>query len=286
MKITTEFDDTLLQNEDKFANEFFKQFPLTKRRVQLGDVMEKEYNFPTLYGDVTCAQAIFLCSYEAALKIMPHEKIKPIRARKDYGVVGIACYEYKNVLGIPAYNEIALTIAVDVDNPKSKVLLPLITNKYSGYYVFSMPVTSRENCLRGNHIWGLPKVTQEIDIDTSGPEAIIHAFDDAGNEYFKLRVPKEGKATPMDESTYLYSQLNGEINKAQTAFRATFAISKNMGVLLNPQKQPDKPYLELDDSPYGKAIAALDLQPMPLQLRYAEHMNACFDYYDESFKLR
>ena len=285
MKITSEFDKTLLQNDDRFTNEFFNQFPLTKRKVRLGDVMEKEYNFPTWYGDVTCAQAIFLCSYKAALKMMPHEKIVPIRARKDYAIVGIACYEYKNVLGIPPYNEIALTIAVDVDKPKSSVLLPLITNNYSGYYVFSMPVTSRENCLRGNHIWGLPKVTHEIDIDTSGAEALVCARDEEGNEYFRLRVPKEGKPTPMNEVTYLFSKLNGEINRAQTAFKADFAITKNMGVLLNPGKKPDKPYLELDGSPYGKAIAGLGIEPMPLQLRYAEHMNACFDFYDESFRL-
>jgi hypothetical protein len=31
--------------------------------------------------------------------------------------------------------------------------------------VFGMPVTSRENQLRGNKLWGLPKVTQQIDIE-------------------------------------------------------------------------------------------------------------------------
>jgi len=46
-------------------------------------------------------------------------------------------------------------------------LLPMIAdNMFSklGYYVFGMPVTSKENQIRGNKIWGLPKVTQDIDI--------------------------------------------------------------------------------------------------------------------------
>ena len=286
MKITTEFNADLLDNNDKFTDDFFGRFTPVKRKVQLGDVMEKEYSFPTFYGDVTCAQAIFLCSYDAALKLMPHEKVKPIRARKDRAVLAIACYEYKNVMGIPPYNEIALMIAVDVDKAKNPVLMPLIKNNYSGYYVFSMPVTSYENCLRGNHIWGLPKVTEEIDVDTSGDEAVIVCRDENNKEYFRLRVPKKGKPTAMDETTFLFSKHDGEINKAQTSFVGNFAITKNMGVLLNPKKSPDNPYLTLADSPSGKAISDLDISPMPLQLRYAEHMNACFDYYDESYELK
>ena len=38
--------------------------------------------------------------------------------------------------------------------------------KKKGYYVFSMPVTSLENQIRGTTIWGLPKVVEEIDIAT------------------------------------------------------------------------------------------------------------------------
>ena len=285
MKILDTFDTTLLANEDKFQDSFYKRFTLRKRKVQLTDTIEKEYEFPTLYGDVTCAQAIFLCSHEAACAMMPHEKIMPVRARKDKAVMAVSCYEYKNVLGIPPYNEIAFTFAVEVDKPKSSVLLPLMFNNYSGYFVFSMPVTSRENCLRGNNIWGLPKVTQEIDIDVSGSDAVVAAYED-GAEYFSLRVPKAGKPTAMDEKTYLYSKLNGRILKAETNFKGDFLITKNMGVLLNPSKEPKTPLLKLGGTPCGETLKKLKLEPTPLQLRYVEHMTACFDYYDEAYELR
>lgn len=285
MKILDTFDTTLLANEDKFQDDFYKRFKLVPRKIQLTEDIEKEYQFPTFYGDVTCAQAIFLCSYDAACDLMPHGKIKPVRALKNRAVMAVSCYEYKNVLGIPPYNEIAFTLAVEVDKPKSRKLLPLILNNYSGYYVFSMPVTSRENCLRGNNIWGLPKVTQEIDIDVSGSEALISAFED-GVEYFSLRVPKAGKATAMDENTYLFSKLNGKILKAETNFKGNFNISKNMGVLLNPSKAPDKPFLRLGATPCGEVLKKLQIDPTPLQLRYVEHMTACFDFYDESYELK
>ncbi|MFB0920199.1 MAG: acetoacetate decarboxylase family protein [Oscillospiraceae bacterium] len=286
MKILSDFDATLLQNDDKFEDAFFKRFSLKKHSVRLSDSIEKDYSFPTFYGDVTCSQAIFLCSYEEALKLMPHEKIKPVRALKGRAVLAISCYEYKNVMGIPPYNEVALTIAVQADKTRNPVLLPLMFNNYSGYYVFSMPVTSRENCIRGNTIWGLPKVTQEIDIDISGDEAVTVCREADGTEYFRLRVPKAGKLTKMDETTYLYTKLNGKILKARTDFKGDFAISKNMGVLLKPEKSPDKPFLTLSDTPCGKAIKKLKIDPTPLQLRYVEHMNSCFDFYDETYELR
>jgi hypothetical protein len=131
MKILNSFDGSLLANEDKFQDNFYKRFQLVKRKVRLTDTIEKEYQFPTLYGDVTCVQAIFLCSYEAALRLMPHGKVRPVRARRDRAVMAVSCYEYKNVLGIPPYNEIAFTLAVDVDKAKSPVLLPLVFNNYS-----------------------------------------------------------------------------------------------------------------------------------------------------------
>ena len=286
MNILHDFDGSLLANEDKFNDDFFKRFRLKKRKVQLGDVMEKEYSFPTFYGDVTCAQAIFLCSYAEALKLMPHEKIKPVRALKNRAVLAISCYEYKNVMGVPPYNEIALTIAVEVDKKKSPILLPLMFDNYSGYYVFSMPVTSRENCLRGNYIWGLPKVMQEIDVNIDGDEAVVVGREIDGREYFRLRVPKAGSPKKMDVTSYLYTKLNGKILKARTDFKGDFLITKNMGVLLNPNTIPGKPFLTLGDTPCGNQIKALKVDPMPLQLRYVEHMDSCFDFYDENYELK
>ena len=284
MKVLETFDKTLLANEDKFQDQFFKRFRLKKRKIRLTNNIEKEYDFPTFYGDVTCCQAIFLCSLDAAAALMPHPSVRPVRALKKHAVMAVSCYEYKNVQGIPPYNEIAFTIAVDVEKKKSPVLLPLMRNSYSGYFVFSMPVTSRENCIRGNVIWGLPKVTQEIDIYVSGNEALVKAYEN-GTEYFSLRVPKKGKETPMDETTWLFPKLNGVVHRAQTNFKGDFLIAKNLGVLLNPGKVPAKPFLTIGDTPCGKALKDLRLSPMPLQLRYVEHMAACFDYYDESYSL-
>lgn len=285
MDVLKEFDQTLLKNEDKFNDPFFKRFQLKKRTVQLGDVMKKEYQFPTFYSDVTCAQAIYLCSYEKALNLMPHSKIKPVRMPGGRAVLAISCYEYKNVLGIPPYNEIAFTIAVEVDKEKSPVLMPLLKNTNSGFYVFSMPVTSRENCLRGNYIWGLPKVTERIDIVREGGECVIRSFEEDGSEYFCLRVPVDGKPKDFDTKTYLFSKLNGRILKAETNFKATMNMNMFVKTLISKNAKPKKEYLKLSDTKSGKTLKDLDISPLPLQFRYGEHMNSCFDFYDESYNL-
>ncbi len=286
MKILNDFDNSLLANDSMFTDDFFKKFKLRKRKVQLGDQMEKEYSFPIFYSDVTCAQAVFLCSYDEALKLMPHEKIKPVRARKDRALLAISAYEYKNIMGLPPYNEIAFTIAVQADNPKNTGLLPIIPKNYSGYYVFSMPVTSRENCLRGNNIWGLPKITQEIDINGFGSEVVITCREADEGEYFRLRVPKAGSPTHVEETTYHYTKLNGKIRKSRTDYTGDFYITKNRSVLLNPDVVPEKLYLTFGDTPCGNAIKDLKIDPKPLQLRYVEHMNSCSDFYDENYDLK
>ena len=151
-------------------------------------------------------------------------------------------------------------------------MLPLLKNTNSGFYVFSMPVTSRENCLRGNYIWGLPKVTQRIDIDKEGDECVIKCYEEDGREYFDLRVPVTGKPEEFDTNTFLFSELNGKILKAETNFKATMNVNMFAKTLLFKNAKPKKEYLKLSGTKSGKALRDLRY-PLPLQFRYAEHMN-------------
>jgi len=206
MKATYDFDETLLENEDKFQNEFFSRFTLrhAPEPLQLSDTIAKNYKFPTFYNDVTCAIGIFLCSYEKAYNLVSQTfgpRVKPVMMTQNRSIVAFSCYEYKNVMNVAPYNEIAMTIPIMVDPKVNVPLLPMIADKRFpnfGYYVFGMPVTSKENQIRGNKIWGLPKVTQEIDITEKDNKCVIVAKEETGEPYFKLRVPMNGKPTDFD----------------------------------------------------------------------------------------
>lgn len=288
MKPTYTYDETLLDNAAEFTDEFYKRFTLRHAPIPLSldDKITKDYLFPTFYGDVTCAMGIFLCSYEKAQKIMPHPLIKPVKMTKGRSMVAFSCYEYKNVMGVAPYNEIAMTIPVMV-NPKVNVpILPTLLSSFKnfGYYVFSMPVTSLENKIRGNKIWGLPKVVREIDLYEEKGDCVTTCREDSGEKYFELRVPIEGKKTPFDETTYLYSVLEKDLLKSKTNFKADFNVTKHMNLLFKKDVKPDKAYITIGNTPSGKALLDLDIEEHPFQLRFAKHMTSCFDLRNPEYK--
>lgn len=288
MKPTTDFVQEMLENEHLFTDKFFKRHTLrhAPKPLRLSDKVSKNYMFPTFYGDVTCAMAIFLCDYKKAKALMPHPKVKPVKMTMGRSIVAFSCYEYKNVMNVPPYNEIAMTIPVMVDPMVNVPVLPMVTEffKEFGYYVFSMPVTSLENRIRGNEIWGLPKVVREIDIYEEGGDCVTVANEENGEPYIKLRVPMDGKSEDFDVSSKLYSRLGDQFLQSETNFKATFNVTKHMDLLFKKGKKPDREYLWLGEGPSAEAARSLGIEEHPFQLRFAKHMNACFDLPNPSYR--
>lgn len=278
----------LLANDNRFTDPFFQRFRLRHRAtpLALSATVQKDYLFPTFYGNVSCAQAIFLCNYERAQALLPHPKMKPVRMPGGRAALVLASYIYRNVMHIAPYNEIAMTIPVRLDPVANVPLLPLLTPwfKNFGYYVFNMPVTSKENRIRGNAIWGLPKVLHDIDIRIQDGLCETTAIDEAGEEYLRLRVPTLGTATAFDTRAQLYSRLDQQLLQSSTYFKATFHINKHLAALRRKPPTPTMPYLTLGQGRYAEQLRALEIEPLPLQLRFADHMNACFDLANTEFQ--
>ncbi len=291
MKATYDFDETMLNNEDKFQNDFFDRFTLrhAPQPLQLNDTISKNYRFPTFYSDVTCAIGIFLCSYDKAYNLVCKTfgpKVKPIMMTHNRSLIAFSCYEYKNVMNVAPYNEIAMTIPVMVDPVVNMPLLPMIADKLFsnfGYYVFGMPVTSKENQIRGNKIWGLPKITQEIDIFEKEDNCVIVAKEETGEPYFKLRVPMGGKPTDFDVTSNLYTRLGDAFLQSETNFKATFNVTKYMQLLLKKGQTPDQTYLILGDSESAQVLKNLEIEAHPFQFRFAKGMSSCFDLPNPDF---
>jgi len=280
MKPNTRLEPSLVDNSSSFTDPFFQRFTLrpAPTPLELREGLSKTYSFPTLYADVTCAIAIFLCSWERAAAIMPHPSMKPVKMPGGRSVVLFSCYEYKNVMNLAPYNEIAMTIPIMVNAGYSPPLLPLVMDfKKKGYYVFSMPVTSLENQIRGEKIWGLPKIVEDIDISTEGSHCTTIAKDDRGEVYFELSVPKTGSTKHFDETGHLYSMLDGQLTKSQTNFQGAFAVTTNPSLLWKQGQRPDRPTLRLGTSSRADDIRALKIEEVAFQFRFAESMNSCFD---------
>ena len=281
MKPTFDYGAPLLKNEAKFQDPFFQRFRLSKASApfQLDEKISKSYLFPIFYADVTCAIGIFMCDHGKAQAILPHPKMKPVKMTRGRSVVVLACYEYKNVMNVMPYNEIAMMIPIMADPIVNIPVLPVVLPFFRkfGYYVFGMPVTSKENQLRGERIWGLPKVTREVDIFEQGGDCVGIAREESGTPYVELRVPMRGSVTEFDVRTNLYSQLGGDFLRSEVCFKGSFKVTKHMKCLAGKGLKPDRPYLKIADTPSAQILRSLDIEEHPFQLRYARHMNSALE---------
>lgn len=284
MKANFDIPAGLLDNGQLFQNDFFRRFTLrhAERPLKLTDTVSKDYLFPTFYGDVTCAIAIFLCSYQKAAELLSRELdplVRPVRMPGGRSLVAFSCYEYKNVMGVAPYNEIAVAVPVMVNARFNPPLLPMILSSFRhfGYYIAAMPVTSHENTLRGNHIWGLPKVTRQIDMDREGNDCITTAREENGEPYLTIRVETDGSPSSFDVSSYLYTRLEGEFLRSRTCFQARFNVKKFMNLLFKKGQRPSREYIRIGNTPSAAVLRELEIEEHPFQFRYAEHMSSCFD---------
>ena len=288
MQPNWEIEQSILNNEDQFKHDFFKRFELrhNKGPLQLNDSISKNYLFPTFYSDVTCAIGIFLCSYAKAKAMLPHPDLEPVSMGKGRSLVIFTNYIYRNVMGVKPYNEIAMNIPIMVKPTWNVPMLPMVTNwfKNFGIYCFSMPVTSLENQIRGEKIWGLPKVVQEIQIENDGEYCHVTAKEESWETYYELCVPREGKNTHFDVQANLYTVKNGEFLQSPTFFKGDFHVNKNMGKLWGEGKKAQRDFLKIYDTPSGQVLKNLEIDPNPFQFRYAQSMTSCFDLPDKQYQ--
>ncbi len=290
MDINYEINAELFDNKDKFDHDFFKRFELTHARppLELSETVSKQYLFPTLYGDVRCAIGIFLCDYDAAKAMMPHSSMQPLSMSGGRALVAFSNYTYRNVLGVRPYNEIAMAIPVLTGAAINPPVLPIVMDRWFakfGYYIFSMPVTSLENRIRGRNIWGLPKDVNRLDIDVEGDVCTTVAFNEQGDKYLEISVPTQGTSQDFDVESNLYSVLDGLLLQSPTYFKGTFNLTKNMGKLFGRNPANAKSALAIvGDSVEAQRLRDLKIDPVPFQTRYTNSMNSCFALSNSNFK--
>ena len=282
MKSTFDIPVENLDNEALFESDFFKRFTQQSRKFELAADRTKEYFFPTFYGNVTCAQAIMFADKDALREAVEKQLgrgAEPVSGLGGRGIIAFSCYEYRQVKGVRPYNEIAVAVPIVV-NRKAPPLLPLVKNDYPhfGYCILSMPVTSEENTRRGRVIWNLPKETMDIDIDVTDDECITTCFNPDGSKAMSLKVPVNGSKTVMDQTGYLFTSMNGTMERSRTALRGDFAVNKNAGALLSSRGGTSP--LELGEGRLADELRGLDIHPAAFQFRFATGMDSCFDLPD------
>jgi len=288
MKPNFEYGEAILANEDAFQDAFFRRFNLRKGAApfRLDQKISRDYLFPIFYADVTCAMGIFMCDYAKARSILPDPRLKPVRMTRGRSLVLFSCYEYRNVMHLKPYNEMAMMIPVMADPAVNLPVLPMVTPFFGnfGYYAVGILVTSKENALRGA-IWGLRKTLGEVDLIDRGDECMAIAREESGAPCVELHVPKSGRVKEFDVKTKLYAQLDGAIVRSEVCFKGEFRVTKYTRCLVARDLEPDRSYLKIGNTATAGVLHSLDIERHPFQLRYAERINSTLDLPDPDFRL-
>jgi len=290
MKPVHELTEHLLDNSEEFNGEFFRRFHLRRapEPLQLSPSISKDYLFPVLLDRVTCAVGVFLCDYKKAASLIAtnlSDRIKPVGMTGGRALVGISAYQYNKVLGMKPYNEIALALPVMVNTRLRPPILPLFSRSFRrfGYYIAAMFVTSEENTIRGRKIWGLPKITRELEFLQEGEDMVTLAREENGEEALRLVTPRTGgAAVSLHERSFLYTRHNGLFLRSPTEFQARFNIRKNIKALFGQKGFPGGTRLTIGQGPSMREFRELEIDPEPLQTRYTENMQSSFDLPDSN----
>jgi len=285
MKPTMNVPADLLDNGDRFQSPFFQGFRLrhAERPIDLGQGIRKNYAFPTFYDQVSCAVTAFPCDYGQAARLVAerlHPAVKPVSLTRGRALIAFACYEYSQVMGLPPYNEVAVTIPIMVNARLRPPILPIVPGGFKkfGFYVAAMPVTSHENTLRGQRIWGLPKETLEVAIrrEGAGSETAVRAPD--GALWFRVRGRTDGKPRRFDVRAQIYGKLDGRVIAAESCFAGAFNVVQDIGALVGFRRpRPARPWLELGSAPGAAFLHELGIEPQPVICRFCDSMSSVFD---------
>ncbi len=273
-----EIPKSLISNQHLFTDAFFKSYPLrpSPQDLTLPDGRCRNYQFPTYFDKVQFSAGVFLCDYEQAVKHMPNSDTKPVSALGKRAMVVVASYQYRNIHQMKGYNEVLVMIPVIHKGVSVPLLPPLIPNyPGAGYYIIALPMTSLENMLRGQQLWGLPKTLHEVAIDA--PESsCVTQIKSEGELDFILRIPMHGKTKKTNQKSRVFSIKDNNKIQFKTHFKGVSQNTTNWNVLIRPKKvAKDLRYLELGDSPLAETLKTLKINPVPFQTRYCNDLKSC-----------
>lgn len=138
---------------------------------------------PIRFLDWSAIMAGFTAPADKLQELLPSKRLKPALLTPGRGVIGFAAFEFRELVGYPAYNEASISIPVlyepTVNIPGLPLLAPQWFKTY-GLYMHHMPVTTEGARDAGIEVWGYPKFLAEITFEETG-------------ESLRCRVRAEGK---------------------------------------------------------------------------------------------
>jgi hypothetical protein len=273
-----------VDNLNEFTQSFFTQFFPLKHAAQpltLTKGLERDYLFPTLYDEVRTAMLVSMGSYHAVRALIPDMRIRPLKFGDRTPII-LSSFRYGKVTGLNAYNEVAVAVLVEVGPPTK---LPPITQLLEregefGLYVLHMPVTTTENRIRGEKIWGLPKVEREIDLVSEAGDYVTRVKEQVNGKfesYLEFTVPLAGIRFAVKEKTRKLFSIRGR--ELLESASITAAGKATLGKI-----DPAKTYVKFGKTPTGRWLESLEIGTHPLIVRFSEKGSSALTYPEKALE--
>jgi hypothetical protein len=262
---------TPLENQ-AFQEPFFRRFARKPHGFE-AEGRRLEYAFPSFFRTRVALVAL-LCNRAKLQKLLADDRLQSVGMLAGRALVVFGCYEHLEVAEMRPYREAFVCVPCFVDASFRPPLLPVALGGRAfpsfGQVFLHMPVTSEDNRLRGVHLWGLPKTSGDISCDERNGRRECQVSTSEGS-LFRISIPTNGEPKRLAESTTLYGRTNADpsFRRARSHVSGDFRVLRSPGVLFGRGGAPSG-CLELGGSSAARALSELELEPSPLELRYAD----------------
>lgn len=182
---------------------------------------------PIVYHRARAFFAAFSCPLQPLEALLPEHRLKPIQLWPGKGTLVIAVFDYQET-SIGPYREVGLGIPCRYRKTTAVPLLPLLGERWLedvGYWIVTLPVTTRAADEAGRAIWGYPKYVADIDIQASD-ERVTCVVSDGGRPVIRAQIDRPGPSKPLRLPLRTYSLLGDELLLTETAIDGAGVIKK------------------------------------------------------------
>ncbi|WP_442753673.1 acetoacetate decarboxylase family protein [Methylocystis sp. JAN1] len=128
----------------------------------------RRVGLPVRYLDWTAILAHFPAPASAVRRLLPSKTLAPVLIAPGTAILSVAAVEYRRIVGITPYNEVAIMVPVlhkPVFNiPALPLFFPRLFKSF-GFFILNMPVNAEESRELGVKVWGYPRFLAEIEFD-------------------------------------------------------------------------------------------------------------------------
>lgn len=210
----------------------FFQVPQTTHTTSQGPI-----ELPILYFDVSMLLAFFVANRDAVEAKLDGTGLRPALTFGQRALVAIAHYEYRQT-GVGSYNEVGLGLPVlpeGAPTPRNLIqaLYGSVDERYLGFHVLDLPVTTPLANAAGRELWGYPKFVAPIPFHLDRKSFESSVMDPDGNgDLFTLsgRLLPSLPAPPM--SLVVYSHHQGNLLRATVNVRGRMHLRPGRGLQL------------------------------------------------------